>query len=204
MMQTKIKICGLMSERDIGFANILRPDYIGFVFAERSRRYVRPGEAAKLRAKLLPSVIAVGVFVNEKFDTVASIAGRGSIDFVQLHGEEDASYIISLSKKTGKPIIKAFSVSAIEDVEKAARSPADYILLDNGKGGTGKTFAWSLCAGLERPFFLAGGLDPINVSTALDCAEPFAVDVSSGVEKEGVKDFEKMQKFIEAVRGEQK
>ncbi len=203
-MKTKIKVCGLMSERDIVFANILMPDFIGFVFAGNSRRYVLPDKAAKLREKLLPSVMAAGVFVDEKFDRVAGIAGQGFIDFVQLHGEEDDDYIISLRKMTGKPIIKAYSIAGAGDVEKAVRSPADYILLDNGKGGTGKTFEWLLAIGIERPFFLAGGLDAHNVRAALATADPYAVDVSSGVEKEGVKDFEKMKSFMNAVRGYQR
>lgn len=204
MMKTKIKVCGLMSERDIGFANILMPDFIGFIFAGNSRRYVCPDKAAKLREKLLPSVMATGVFVDEKLDKVAGIVSQGAIDIVQLHGEEDDDYIVTVRKMTGRPVIKAYSIAGAEDVEKALRSSADYILLDNGKGGTGKTFEWLLAIGIERPFFLAGGLDAHNVRAALATADPYAVDVSSGVEKDGVKDFEKMKSFMNAVRGYQR
>lgn len=204
MMGTKVKICGLKSEMEINFANILKPDFVGFIFAEESRRYVSPDVAAKLRMKLLPSVITVGVFVNEQFEKAVSIIKMGAIDIVQLHGSESDDYITSLRQVIRKPVIKAFRIDSPKEVITASGSAADYVLLDNGGGGTGKVFDWTLASGLNRPFFLAGGLDPENVRTAIAIAGPYAVDVSSGVEIEGVKDFEKMQKFIEAVRGEQK
>lgn len=199
-MTAKIKICGLMSERDIDFTNILRPDFIGFIFARDSRRYVPPDMAAKLRIKLLPSVITVGVFVNEKFENAVNITRQSAIDIVQLHGQEGDDYVISLRQITQRPIIKAFNIENNKDVVRAASSPADFILLDNGAGGTGKTFDWTVVRNLERPFFLAGGLDPDNVRTAVSNTNPYAVDVSSGVEKNHVKDFDKMQDFINAVR----
>lgn len=203
-MGTKVKICGLKSEMEINFANILKPDFVGFIFAKESRRYVSPDVAAKLRMKLLPSVITVGVFVNEQFEKAVSIIKMGAIDIVQLHGSESDDYITSLRQVIRKPVIKAFRIDSPKEVITASGSAADYVLLDNGGGGTGKVFDWTLASGLNRPFFLAGGLDPENVRTAIAIAGPYAVDVSSGVEIEGVKDFEKMQKFIEAVRGEQK
>lgn len=200
MMGTKIKICGLMSERDINYANSLIPDFVGFVFVRGSRRYVSPDIAANLRMRLLTSVMTVGVFVNEKFENAINMTRQGVLDIVQLHGQEDDEYIISLKEITRKPVIKAFNVESIKDVDRAVDSPADFILLDNGTGGTGRTFDWTLVRNIERPFFLAGGLDPDNVEAAVSATNPYAVDVSSGVEKECVKDFEKMQNFINAVR----
>ncbi|MDD2351587.1 MAG: phosphoribosylanthranilate isomerase [Synergistaceae bacterium] len=200
MMGTKIKICGLMSERDINYANSLIPDFVGFVFVRGSRRYVSPDIAANLRMRLLTSVMTVGVFVNEKFENAINMTRQGVLDIVQLYGQEDDEYIISLKEITRKPVIKAFNVESIKDVDRAVDSPADFILLDNGTGGTGRTFDWTLVRNIERPFFLAGGLDPDNVEAAVSATNPYAVDVSSGVEKECVKDFEKMQNFINAVR----
>ncbi|MGD9665964.1 MAG: phosphoribosylanthranilate isomerase [Synergistaceae bacterium] len=200
MMGTKIKICGLMSERDINYANSLIPDFVGFVFVRGSRRYVSPDIAANLRMRLLTSVMTVGVFVNEKFENAINMTRQGVLDIVQLHGQEDDEYIISLREIIRKPVIKAFNVESIKDVDRAVDSPADFILLDNGTGGTGRTFDWTLVRNIERPFFLAGGLDPDNVEAAVSATNPYAVDVSSGVEKECVKDFEKMQNFINAVR----
>lgn len=204
MMGTKIKICGLMSERDINYANSLSPDFVGFVFVRGSRRYVSPDIAANLRMRLQTSVMTVGVFVNEKFDNAINMTRQGVLDIVQLHGQEDDDYIVSFRETTGKPIIKAFKVESINDVDRAIDSPADYILFDNGAGGTGRTFDWTLVRHIERPFFLAGGLDPYNVKAAVSSTNPYAVDVSSGVEKEGIKDFEKMQNFINAVRVDRK
>ncbi len=200
MMGTKIKICGLMSERDINYANSLSPDFVGFVFVRGSRRYVSPDIAANLRMRLLTSVMTVGVFVNEKFENAINMTRQVVLDIVQLHGQEDDEYIISLKEITRKPVIKAFNVESIKDVDRAVDSPADFILLDNGTGGTGRTFDWTLVRNIERPFFLAGGLNPDNVEAAVSATNPYAVDVSSGVEKECVKDFEKMQNFINAVR----
>ena len=204
MMGTKIKICGLMSERDINYANSLIPDFVGFVFVRGSRRYVSPDIAANLRMRLITSVMTVGVFVNEKFENAINMTRQGALDIVQLHGEESDDYIISLREIIRRPIIKAFKIESSADVTRAESSPADFILLDNGVGGTGKAFDWTLARGIKRPFFLAGGLHPDNVRAAVDIANPYAVDVSTGVEKDRVKDFEKMHKFIEAVRGEQK
>ncbi len=197
---TRIKLCGLTRPRDIEAANALRPEYIGFVFAGRSRRYVSPDTAASLKAKLDPSVKAVGVFTGSEPETVAGLLNSGVIDIAQLHGGENEDYIRHLRELTDKPVIKAFRVDSAGDLRLARESTADYILLDNGAGGTGMTFDWTLLENFDRPFFLAGGLDPENVSGAVGRFHPFAVDVSGGIETDGKKDAEKMRKFVEAVR----
>ena len=197
---TRIKLCGLTRPCDIEWANTLTPDYIGFVFAQKSRRYVAPERASALRAGLDSGIRAVGVFVNEAPEAVAALLNGGVIDIAQLHGGEDADYIRALRKLTDRPLIQAFRVDSPADLERAMKSAADYVLLDNGPGGTGTAFDWSLLKAFERPFFLAGGLGPENVAEAIKALHPFAVDVSSGIETDGVKDYAKMTAFVNAAR----
>ena len=198
---TKLKMCGLSRIEDIQAANAIKPDYIGFVFAEISKRRVSALEASKLKSKLDPEIKAVGVFLDDKLDFVASMLNLGIVDLVQLHGSEDEAYFEKVREITNKPIIKAFIIRSKEDVERAERSTADYILLDGGKG-QGKAFDWSLLKDIKRPYFLAGGLNPENVGDAVKALKPYAVDVSTGIETDGVKDREKMTAFAGAVREE--
>ena len=197
---TRIKLCGLTRLCDIEEANSLMPDYIGFVFAAKSKRYISPEAAGRFREALNPSVCAVGVFVREAPEQVARLLNSGVIDLAQLHGEEDEQYIEQLRSLTDKPVIRAFCVDGPGDLVQAKGSTADYILLDNGAGGTGQIFDWKYLTGFERPYFLAGGLGPENVTEAVAALHPFAVDVSSGIETSGVKDRLKMRAFVEAVR----
>ena len=197
---TRIKLCGLSRSGDIDAANALLPDFIGFVFAPKSRRYVSPETAAELRARLDPAVRAVGVFVNELPERVAALLAAGTIDIAQLHGAEDEAYIARLRQMTDRPVIKAFRVDTAADLAAARESSADFILLDNGAGGTGEAFDRSLLAGFDREYILAGGLDSETVGSAVRALRPFAVDVSSGIETGGFKDTEKMRAFVEAVR----
>lgn len=198
---TKIKLCGLSRIEDIEAANALMPDFIGFVFARRSRRFVSPERAAALRARLDPAIRAVGVFVNEPPENVAALLARGVIDIAQLHGREDAGYFAALRERTDAPLIQAFGVAAAEDVRRVQESQADFVLLDNGAGGTGAAFDWSLVRSVRRPYFLAGGLGVDNVREAVRTLAPYAVDVSSGIETDGRKDPEKMAAFVRNARG---
>lgn len=200
---TKIKLCGLTRPCDIEWANALMPDYIGFVFARKSRRYIPPMNAGALRQKLNTGIRAVGVFVNETPEAVATLLNDGIIDLAQLHGGEDEEYIKSLRELTDRPLIQAFRVKAPADLDRARQSSAEHILLDNGAGGTGTAFDWTLLKGFDRPYFLAGGLAPDNVAQAVKAVHPFAVDVSSGIETDGVKDHEKMTAFVSAARYEE-
>ena len=184
---------------DIRHANRLRPEMIGFVFWKPSKRYVSPDEAAKLRSILDDGITPVGVFVDEDPKVVADIATNGTIDMIQLHGAEDEEYIHGLRKLTDAPIIRTFCVRSEEDLVKASGSSADMVLLDNGKG-TGQTFDWTLMKDLGRDFILSGGLSESNVGYAVRRFHPFAVDVSSAVETDGIKDRSKMERFIDAVR----
>ncbi len=198
---TKIKICGLSRRQDIEFVNRLLPDYIGFVFAEMSRRCIKRETAAELKRELSPSISTVGVFVDEDIYTVAELASGGILDIVQLHGDEDEGYILKLKQMIKKPVIKAFRVKSDKEIAAAQKSRADYVLLDSG-AGSGKTFDRTLLKGIKRPYFLAGGLTPENVREAINFYRPFAVDVSSGVETDNVKDQNKIEKFIYAARRE--
>ena len=198
---TRIKMCGLRRMEDIEAVNEVRPEYIGFVFFPGSRRYITAADAGKLREKLNPEIRAVGVFVDEDPETVAALLEDGIIDMTQLHGHEDERCLENLRRLTGKPLIRAFRVRSPEDVRLAQSSSADGILLDAG-AGDGRTFDWSFLQGIRRPYFLAGGLDPENVSRAVRGLKPFAVDVSSGIETGGYKDINKMRAFVRAVRME--
>ncbi|MDE6747675.1 MAG: phosphoribosylanthranilate isomerase [Lachnospiraceae bacterium] len=196
---TKIKICGLQSEDDISYVNELQPDYIGFVFLQGKRRYITPEKAAHLRKFLNPSIQSVGVFVNESVGNVAALLQNDTIQLAQLHGQEDEAYAQELKRLCNKPIIKAFIIKTKDDIKKALTYPADYLLLDNGLG-TGESFDWSLIQNIDRPFFLAGGLNPENVKEAIAVTHPYGVDTSSGVETECRKDYQKIKSFIHAVR----
>lgn len=198
---TKIKLCGLSRPCDIEAANQLKPDYIGFVFAPKSKRYVTYRKAAELKSRLSPEIKAVGVFVNECPQETAKLLKNGIIDMVQLHGGEAEDDIARLRRLTDRPIIKAFRIETAYDIKAANQSTADYILLDSG-AGTGTVFDWSLVNSIGRPYFLAGGLDADNVADAVKALRPFAVDVSSGIETDGLKDKAKMAEFIAAVRKE--
>lgn len=195
---TRIKMCGLRRAEDIAAANELKPDYVGFVFFPGSRRYIPPEEARELRTALLPGIRPVGVFVDEKPETVAALLEEGIVDMAQLHGHEDEAYLARLRRLTSAPLIRAFRVREIGDIGQAEASSADAVLLDAG-AGDGKTFDWGLLRDMGRPYFLAGGLDPGNVAFAVRELHPFAVDVSSGIETDGFKDIVKMRAFIQAV-----
>ena len=199
---TKIKLCGLSRPCDIEAANELNPDYIGFVFASKSKRYVTYEKATELKSRLSPEIQAVGVFVNEHPENVAKLLQDGIIDIAQLHGGEDEDYITQLRLLTDKPIIKAFRIETANDIKTAEQSTADYILLDSG-AGTGTVFDWNLVKSIRRPYFLAGGLDACNVADAVKVLRPFAVDVSSGIETDAAKDKSKMAAFAAAVRKEE-
>ena len=198
----KIKLCGLTRPCDIEAVNELQPDYIGFVFAKKSRRYVSPEKAEELKAMLAPEIQAVGVFVNEEPEQIVSLLEAGTIDVAQLHGQEGEREIRRLRELTDHPLIQAFRIDTEQDVERANASTADYVLLDSGAGGTGTAFDWDLLQAIRRPYFLAGGLDTENLGTVKAKLNPYGIDVSSGIETDGYKDKEKMTAFVAAARKE--
>ena len=182
MSGTKIKICGLRRMEDIQAVNEAKPDFCGFVIeVPGSFRSVTVSQAKELASGLDRDIQAVGVFVNAPETLAAELLNRGIISMAQLHGQEDDEYIKRL--------------------KEALESSADYILLDQGKGGTGIPFDWSLLPVLERPFFLAGGLGEDNLERAVRRFHPYAVDLSSGVETDMWKDPVKIKKVVDIVRG---
>lgn len=201
----KIKICGLTRLEDIVAVNEILPDYIGLVFAP-SPRQVTASKATELKKLLDPSILAVGVFVNEDMDNIISLCRSGTLDMVQLHGDEDLEYIELLKKIIPHPIIKAIRVRDSEDMNKANQLPCDYLLLDSYKegsyGGNGATFDWSLISDITKPFFLAGGIHTENVLGAIKQCKPFCIDVSSSVETNKLKDPEKIVKIVQLVRNQ--
>jgi phosphoribosylanthranilate isomerase len=232
--------------------NAARPDYVGFVFARSSRRYVTPERAAELRAMLDAGIVPVGVFTDASIDDAAQLAADGTIDMVQLHGGEDAEYIRRLrarlvdAGRTDVQVIKALPSEVLFNSDKPESDGAedarhqinrhstdiistgiacdgpgrpDYLLVDNGGGGTGRSFDWGVLhlrciggmlylgaeavqgdgGGVALPFFLAGGIGENNIEEAINMA-PYGIDVSSGAETDGAKDAEKIARIVKAVR----
>ncbi len=201
---TKIKICGLTRKEDIETVNHWQPDYIGFVFGE-SRRQVTVEQASLLKDDLDSRIKAVGVFVNEPILSIVKICNTGVIDVVQLHGDESEEYIRELKEQIDCPVIKAVRVQSAEQVLQSEKLSCDLLLLDTFQkgqyGGSGKTFDYSMVPNLEKRFFLAGGLENSNIAQAIEECNPYGVDISSGVETDGIKDEDKIREIIQMVRG---
>lgn len=193
----KIKICGLFQEADIDYVNEAKPDYIGFVFA-KSKRQVDYHQAKLLKSKLDSTIKAVGVFVDSDIDKIIDLVNDKIIDIVQLHGSETSQYIKKLKQHIDVPVIKAIKVTGSKDLNDLDY-PVDYYLLDNQTSGSGKAFDWSLIKELDKPFFLAGGIDLNNLDEAISKAG-YGIDVSSGVETNGVKDHNKIMEMVRRTR----
>lgn len=195
---TRIKICGLFRDCDIDFVNEAKPDYIGFVFA-RSRRQVTLDQARKMRKRLDSSIMPIGVFVNASAELIRQLYQEEVIGMAQLHGQIDEAYILRLKQLCTVPVIKAIRANAMADILEQQFTAADYLLLDNGKGGTGEPFDWYIIPRMKNPFFLAGGIGEGNIEAALSLL-PFCIDISSGAETVGVKDREKILRLVRRVR----
>ena len=195
----KIKICGLFREQDIEFANEAKPDFTGFIFAEKSRRFVSAKQAENLRKNLAKEIIPVGVFINAKIDDIISLQKNGIIDIIQLHGNEPDEYIKKLKTKCEAKIIQALNLT--NNSQLSTMQLCNYTLLDAPTPGSGHAFNWECLQGMDlsKNVFLAGGVNLQNIKEALKL-NPFAVDVSSGAETDGVKDREKVLKLVEAVK----
>lgn len=201
----KIKTCGLFREEDINYANELKPDYIGFVFAE-SKRKVGVEKAYNLKNKLDKEIKSVGVFVNDNLDFILNLIKEKIIDIIQLHGNEDNNFLDNLKTKTNAKIIKFIPVENADSILNSLNIFSDFILLDNLKGGVGKTFNWNYLKEafelnknffevFNKKYFLAGGLNKENINEALKF-NPYCVDLSGGLETDGIKDFDKMKYII--------
>lgn len=200
---TRIKICGLTRPEAVRYVNTAKPDWCGFILNfPSSRRNVTPEQARALRAGLDPDIRPVGVFVDRPAEEVAALLNSGVISVAQLHGREDNAYISVLrTLAPGCVVWRAFQLRSQADLAAADASGADLVLLDNGRG-TGQTFDWSLAGSVHRPFLLAGGLTPESIPRAVAALRPYGLDLSSGVETDGVKDPAKIQAAVTAAREE--
>ena len=181
--------------------NELVPDFVGFVFVSKSKHFIAPEYAGLLHSKLNKAIKAVGVFSNHSLKEVTMCVEVAGLDMVQLHGDETGEYIAALREYIKCPIMKVYKVKKPIDAEKALYSTADYVMLDGGNAGDGKTFDWSLLGAVRRKYFLSGGLTPENLNKALALSpKPFALNVSSGVEANRTKDYRKVMKFILGVK----
>lgn len=192
----KIKICGLTREIDIDYVNQAKPDYVGFVFAP-SRRQVTIDQAKQLKQKLDSSILSVGVFVDAPINLIMSLVDLGIIDLVQLHGHEEDDYIEELKQKIACPIIKAIRIGA----QEMRHYDVDYYLFDGIAPGSGQKFDWSLLKDMDKPYFLAGGINTDNYQEAMK-QHAYALDCSSGVETDGFKDCDKIMTIVKGVHNE--
>lgn len=207
----KVKICGLTRECDIDYVNEAKPEYIGFVFA-KSKRQIDEENAFHLRQKLNDNIVPVGVFVNAPQEQIERIYKNQTISVIQLHGDESPQYVEELKKKTAATIIKAVSIGEEEYTEAFfntyIKSGVTYFLFDKKAvtqknviyGGTGTAFDWSRIPQTSLPYFLAGGLNKENIAKAVSDTRAFAMDISSGVETDGVKDKDKIIEMIRRIR----
>ena len=215
----KVKMCGISKVETIPAVVEAKPDYMGLVFAP-SKRQVTVDQAKTLVEELHKQytkrynngaeqsnndeIKTVGVFVNETLDNLVSIATEANLDVVQLHGDEDEAFIQSLKERTNVEVWKAVQIRSAADAEAWIDSSADMLLFDayhkDERGGTGEVFDWSCLDEFERPFMLAGGIDSTNVARAIRTVRPYGIDISSGIETEGVKDNEKIKAFTNIVR----
>ena len=215
----KVKMCGISKVETIPAVVEAKPDYMGLVFAP-SKRQVTVDQAKILVEELHRgyakkygsdtehdkngTIKTVGVFVNETVENLVTIANEANLDAVQLHGDEDEAFIQSLKERTNVEVWKAIQIRTAADTEKWIDSSADMLLFDayhkDERGGTGEVFDWSSLDAFERPFMLAGGIDSTNVARAIRTVRPYGIDISSGIETNGVKDDEKITAFIKIVK----
>ena len=215
----KVKMCGISKVETIPAVVEAKPDYMGLVFAP-SKRQVTVDQAKTLVEELHrgyaqkygsdtehdknDTIKTVGVFVNETVENLVTIANEANLDAVQLHGDEDEAFIQSLKERTNVEVWKAVQIRSAADVEKWIDSSADMLLFDayhkDERGGTGEVFDWSSLDAFERPFMLAGGIDSTNVARAIRTVRPYGIDISSGIETNGVKDDEKITAFTKIVK----
>ena len=215
----KVKMCGISKVETIPAVVEAKPDYMGLVFAP-SKRQVTVDQAKTLVEELHKQytkrynngaeqsnndeIKTVGIFVNETLDNLVTIATEVNLDAVQLHGDEDEAFIQSLKERTNVEVWKAVQIRSAVDAAAWIDSSADMLLFDayhkDERGGTGEVFDWSCLDEFERPFMLAGGIDSTNVARAIRTVRPYGIDISSGIETEGVKDDEKIKAFTNIVR----
>ncbi|MCD7722876.1 MAG: phosphoribosylanthranilate isomerase [Clostridiales bacterium] len=192
-----IKICGLRREQDIDYVNELKPDFAGFILTPGFRRSIDMETAKRLKSRLCGEIKAVGVFVDDDTERINFFVSSGIIDIVQLHGNESGGYC----KKIKAPVIKCFKVAGGAAGAKLKDYDCEYFMFDSG-AGSGQAFEWKNIPKTQKKFFLAGGLCESNLKSAIETVKPFALDISSGVETGGVKDYNKIKRILEIARYE--
>lgn len=203
----RIKFCGIRRLEDVAAVNLCQPDYMGMILSGGFRRSISQEQAQRLVQEKSDAIAAVGVFVNESSETICRMAEQLHLQVIQLHGNESAEQIQTLQQKTGLPVWKALRIGTLEELEAAGTNPADCLILEGktgaGIGGTGVCADWELLVrhSWNRPFFLAGGLQPENVLEAIATVSPTGVDFSSGIEEDGVKSLRRMKQLMTLIRG---
>lgn len=203
----KIKFCGIRRLEDVAAVNLCQPDYMGMILSGGFRRSISQEQAQRLVQEKSATIAAVGVFVNESSETICRMAEQLHLQVIQLHGNESAEQIQTLQQKIGLPVWKALRIGTLEDLEAAGTNPADCLILEGktgaGIGGTGVCADWELLVrhSWNRPFFLAGGLQPENVLEAIATVSPMGVDFSSGIEEDGIKSLRRMKQLMTLIRG---
>lgn len=203
----KIKFCGIRRLEDVTAVNLCQPDYMGMILSGGFRRSISQEQAQRLVQEKSDAIAAVGVFVNESSETICRMAEQLHLQVIQLHGNESAEQIQTLQQKTGLPVWKALRIGTLEELEAAGTNPADCLILEGktgaGIGGTGVCADWELLVrhSWNRPFFLAGGLQPENILEAIATVSPTGVDFSSGIEEDGVKSLRRMKQLMTLIRG---
>ncbi len=198
----KVKVCGITDVGILPVLNALTPDYAGFILTSGFKRSVSEEFASAARKTLCGAVKTVGVFVNDDPKRIAGLVKAGIVDLIQLHGDEDGEYIRIIKASCSAPIIK--SVHVTDGKVSPYPDNCDFVLLDayspHMRGGTGKRIEWRRYEEIKKPVFLAGGITPDNVKDALAAVQPYCVDCSGGVETDGIKDADKIEKYIKNVR----
>ncbi len=190
----KIKICGLRRKKDIEFINELKPDYAGFILSDGFRRSITVSRAKELKELLDKDIKAVGVFVNDDIEKINVLVKDKVIDIAQLHGTESPEYC----KKINAPVIKYFNP---ESFDRIGQYETEFFLFDSGTG-SGKIFDWDKIPKTEKPFFLAGGINKDNIKKAITEINPYGIDLSSAVETNGMKDYNKIREIMECIKNE--
>ncbi len=202
-INAKIKICGLKSVEDVLKINDFNIDYVGFVFAE-SKRKVSKEKALEMKKALKPTIKTVGVFADMSYAEISEIADYVGLDVIQLHSDEDNEFC---QKFQGKTIWKSISVNDTEpEIIAEKYKNIDGFLLDTYtkdlRGGSGKTFKWTLAKDFSKKYFtiLAGGLSEENIIDAYNAVKPNVMDLSSSVETEGIKDYNKIKSLMRRIQ----
>lgn len=198
-MMTKIKLCGNYRMEDVAYINTVMPDFMGVIFVPNRRRSIDATQALKMRQVLNPTIPMIGIFQNQSMDEILKLYHQGIIQGAQLHGQE-TEHEVQVLKQAGMLVINVVAITQLTQ-----KSTADYILVDHADGGRGQTVDWySIPQKRTRPLILAGGLTTENIQQAIQIVQPTVVDISSGSERDGMKNLQLMRQLVALTRNEDK